>query len=472
MERADVQGLLLFAYKRHPCSRFYLLRFDGGQPRQWLRRVLTDVTSGQETEAGRYRFNVAFSARGLSALGLDEQDLNSFQREFVQGMAHPERSFALGDRDRDDPSTWQWGNAREPVDAIALLYARTSDELLERSADVEKLLAKFGIAQRFEEVSLASDGREHFGFVDGLSQPFVRGSGRRLRPGDDKIATGEFVLGYTNAYGTVSRVPRARRRRGTREHPFPLPGTDSVGFGHNGSYLVVRKLQQDVAAFWRYCWDAAHAERASDPKERAKWIAARFVGRWPNGVSLVDAPEAERTAEAALNDFRFRELDPVGMRCPLGAHVRRANPRDMLGDDARQALREANLHRIIRRGRSYGPRLPGEVPLVDDGAERGLCFVALNANLRRQFEFIQQTWLNNCKFGGLSQERDPLIGSATFEPGDEAAARVFSVPGRPVRTRYEGLPKFVQTRGGEYFFLPSLRALNFLCDGEVEVATR
>ncbi|HXK19852.1 MAG TPA: hypothetical protein VNG33_18710, partial [Polyangiaceae bacterium] len=91
MERADVQGLLLFAYKRHPRSRFYLLRFDRGEAREWLRRVLNDVTSGEEEKGGQYRFNLAFSARGLSALGLGEEDLGTFQREFVQGMAHPER---------------------------------------------------------------------------------------------------------------------------------------------------------------------------------------------------------------------------------------------------------------------------------------------------------------------------------------------------------------------------------------------
>ena len=465
MERADVQGLMLFAYKQHPRSRFYLLNFAGGQPREWLRRVLTDVTSGEENREGRYRFNLAFSARGLAALGLDEEDLGTFQREFVQGMAHPERSNVLGDRYSDDPERWQWGNGKQPVDAVAMLYARSDEELSERALELESGFEKFGIGQRAEDVGLADDGREHFGFADGLAQPYVRGSGRRRQPGDVKIATGELVLGYPNAYGLVTSVPSAKRRRGTRAHPELLPGLERVSFGRNGTYLVLRKLEQDVASFWRYCWEAAQAEQAPDVAERAKLIAARMIGRWPNGVPLIEAPDAERAPTAGLNDFGFRERDPDGLRCPFGAHIRRANPRDMFGADAKEGVHDANLHRIVRRGRGYGPTLTGSMPTVSDGAERGLYFVALNANLRRQFEFVQQTWVNSCKFAGLSAERDPLIGKEALDFDDQPVPRVFSVPARPVRQRYEGLPKVVQVRGGEYFFLPGLRALNFLCDG-------
>jgi Dyp-type peroxidase family len=465
VERPDVQGLMLFAYKQHPRSRFFLLKLGDGQPREWLRRVLTDITSGEEEKGGQYRFNVAFSARGLAALGLDEEDLATFQREFVQGMAHPERSYVLGDRYSDDPKGWQWGNATEPVDAVAMLYARSDEDLEERSAELRKSFEKYGIIARAEDVAIPEDGREHFGFTDGLAQPFVKGSGRRRMPGDSKIATGELVLGYPNNYGLVTTVPSAKRRRGTREHPFFLPGSDRVGFGYNGTYLVMRKLQQDVAGFWQYCWNAAQQEGAEDVAARAQLLAARMVGRWPNGVALVEAPDAERAPTAGLNDFGFRERDPDGLRCPFGSHIRRANPRDMFGADAKEGLHDANLHRLVRRGRAYGPRLSGALPQQDDGKERGLYFVALNANLRRQFEFVQQTWLNSCKFAGLSAERDPIVGKDAEDFDDQPVPRVFSVQARPVRARYEGLPKVVHVKGGEYFFLPGMRALNYLCDG-------
>lgn len=466
MERADVQGLMLFAYRQHRCSRFFLLRFDGGQPREWLRRVLTDVTSGEEDKGGQYRFNVAFSARGLAALGLDEGDLATFQREFVQGMAHPERSHVLGDRYSDSPEKWRWGNQAAPVDAVAMLYAQSAAELDERSAELEKNLEKFGIGALRQDVQLAEDGREHFGFADGLAQPFIKGSGRKRQPGDAKLATGELVLGYENAYGLITSVPSAKRRRGTREHPYFVPGsTERVSLGHNGTYLVMRQLSQDVAGFWRYCWDAAVAEQAADVNARAKLIAARMVGRWPNGVPLVEAPDAERPPRAGLNDFGFRERDPDGLRCPFGSHIRRANPRDMFGETGKEGLHDANLHRLVRRGRAYGPKLPGDMPRTDDGVERGLYFIALNANLRRQFEFVQQTWINSCKFAGLSAERDPLIGKDAEDFDDRPVPRVFTAQSRPLRQRYESLPKVVHVRGGEYFFLPGMRALNYLCDG-------
>jgi Dyp-type peroxidase family len=464
LERADIQGLLLWAYKQHPWSRFYLLRFDDAEPREWLRRVLTDVTSAAEDVRGRFRFNVAFSARGLAALGM-AQDLETFPREFVQGMAHPERSNVLGDRFSDDPKHWQFGGPKAPLDCLAMLYARSEEELDERSDALEALLEKYRVGYTCEDVYLPADGREHFGFADGFAQPFMKGAGRPRFRGDAKLATGEFVLGYPNAYGQLTTVPTARKRSGTREHPFPIIGSGRVSFGQNGSYLVLRKLHQDVAAFWGYCWDAAIAEQTGDVAARAKLLAARMVGRWPNGVPLVESPDAERAPNADRNEFGFRERDPDGLRCPLGAHIRRANPRDMFGDTAKEGSHDANLHRIVRRGRAYGPKLTGELPLVDDGQERGLCFVALNANLSRQFEFIQQSWLNNCKFAGLSAERDPLVGKDAVDFDDQPVPRIFTVQGRPVRSRYEGLPKFVRVMGGEYFFLPGLRALNYLCDG-------
>jgi hypothetical protein len=166
-----------------------------------------------------------------------------------------------------------------------------------------------------------------------------------------------------------------------------------------------------------------------------------------------------------MNDFRYRDADPDGLRCPFGAHIRRSNPRDMFGDDAKEGIRDANLHRLLRRGRVYGPRLSGVMPRVDDGIERGLLFIALNANLRRQFEFVQQTWVNSCKFANLSDERDPIVGKEAFDLADQPVPRVFTAQARPARLRYEGIPKVITLRGGEYFFMPGLRALNYLCDG-------
>jgi Dyp-type peroxidase family len=454
----------LYAYRRQRFSRFFFLSFGSGHAREWLRRVVLQVSSGADERYARFRFNVALSARGLAALDLGD-DLEGFPREFVQGMAHPERANVLGDRFSDAPEQWEYGSDRDPLDGVAMLYAETRRDLRARAEEIEELLAKYRIAYKAEDLELPADGREHFGFRDGISQPFVRGSGRRKPRGIRAVATGEFVLGYKNAYGQEAQAPSARRRSGTREHPFLIPGIDRVAFGRNGSYLVIRKLEQDVAGFWQYAWQAAQAEHAADPALTARLIAARFVGRWPNGVPLVLSPDKERELSGDLEAFSFCEQDPHGFKCPLGAHMRRANPRDTFTRDPADPVQTADLHRLLRRGRNYGPRLKGAFPPKDDGKRRGLFFIALNANLQRQFEFVQQTWLNSCKFAGLSLERDPLVGKEAVDFDQQPVPRVFTVQGSPVRSRYEGLPKFVTVRGGGYFFLPSLRALNYLCEG-------
>jgi Dyp-type peroxidase family len=224
-----------------------------------------------------------------------------------------------------------------------------------------------------------------------------------------------------------------------------LPRTDDPGranLGRNGSYLVLRQLAQDVDGFRRFIDQAGQA----DPDAGAR-LAAKMVGRWPDGTPLTRSPEHP----ADDNDFGYADGDAAGLGCPLGAHIRRANPRDALDPEAgpEQSVRSVNRHRLLRRGRAYGdPSGPGE---------RGIHFMCLNANIARQFEFVQHTWLNNPKFAGLYDDTDPLVVTHQGDTG-----RTFTVQGRPLRQRVTGLPAFVTVRGGAYFFLPGIRALRFL----------
>jgi deferrochelatase/peroxidase EfeB len=161
--------------------------------------------------------------------------------------------------------------------------------------------------------------------------------------------------------------------------------------GANGTYLVFRQIEQDVARFW----NALDRATQGDAKRR-EWLAAKVVGRWPIGAPFTLQPDARTdpspNKDDPSNDFSYRPADADGVACPLGAHIRRANPRDTLGNDPAVALTSARRHRLLRRGRAYG--LPLVNRLTDDGKERGLHFVCLNANLERQFEFVQQTWIN------------------------------------------------------------------------------
>jgi len=227
-----------------------------------------------------------------------------------------------------------------------------------------------------------------------------------------------------------------------------MPTPDVLG--RNGTYVVFRKLHTKVAAYRQFLRD-----RAVDRADEAL-IGAKMVGRWQSGAPLALAPDGDDPQLGAdprrHNDFGYAD-DPRGLKCPLGSHARRANPRDSFDHDASFDVR---LHRMIRRGTSYGPMLPDGV-LEDDGVDRGIIFVFAGAHVRRQFEFVKTQWLNDGIFIGAPEERDPLVG-----PHDETGS--FTIPRRPIRRRLHDLPPFVVTRGGDYFFAPGLRAMQWLAE--------
>jgi Dyp-type peroxidase family len=312
---------------------------------------------------------------------------------------------------------------------------------------------------------LTPDGKEHFGFKDGISQPIIRFTKRDYETSaPDRalhvVEAGEFILGYQNENGrmpvspTVSGArdsgnrlgPLVRRRRwGRRSH---LDGLRD--FGRNGTYLVLRQLHQNVQAFEQFLAATAGA----DPT-RQEHLAARIVGRWRNGTPLTLSPdENKQLPDEELNRFGYFSQDRSGYRCPVGAHVRRGNPRDSTTeiDGQTHALQRVNFHRLLRRGRLYGPPVPADGARSTDN--RGLMFLCLNADLRRQFEFVQQTWVNSRKFGDLYDEDDPLVGRCGS----------FTVQRPEGHQRVDGLQRFVTVQGGAYFFMPGIRALQCLAD--------
>ena len=207
-----------------------------------------------------------------------------------------------------------------------------------------------------------------------------------------------------------------------------------------------------MAAFRRYL--AGQATSAAEQE----WLAAKMMGRWRSGAPLALCPAQDDPEVGAdprrNNDFLYAEDDPQGFKCPPGSHIRRVNPRDQFTS----GFPEVNRHRLLRRGTVYGLLLPDGV-LEDDGADRGIIFLFLGADLNRQFEFVQSQWVNQGTFIGAPAERDPMVG-----PNDGTG--VFTIPKQPIRQRRQGLSQFVTNRGGEYFFLPGLRALQWLAAAE------
>ncbi len=464
----DIQGFVISGYAHLPCVSYLLLRVnDHLAARGWLEELLKEITTSEGKKLISC-LNVAITHHGLMRLGVDAETLDTFSRPFIEGMATPHRSRILGDADKSAPANWEWGSNMEAdekaVDILLLLFGKDELTLDQLVKEHRTRLEQGGlILQHALGAGRQPDTHEHFGFADGMGQPAIEGTiqTRDAAP-RNVIKAGEILLGYVNDYGKPADSPSVSAALDPT-HALPDLASANVAvqdqstnrdLGRNGTYLVFRQLAQDVRKFCLFLDEATRTLDGEIDLNASDRLAAKFVGRWQNGAPLVLSPDADDPALSNADDFGYRETDEHGFKCPIGSHIRRSNPRDTLGPDGATALVTANRHRILRRGRSYGVRPQDR--RVDDGVPRGLHFLCLNADIERQFEFVQQTWINNSVFGGLNGEVDPLIGN--LNKGDE----IFTVQADPLRTRVHNLQRFVTVKGGAYFFLPSLSALRYL----------
>jgi Dyp-type peroxidase family len=433
LELEDIQSGIIRARPSPYAAAYLMFRIDDGKAgRELMRRAGSVVASAADPRSpvGDAWATVALTFQGLRALGVPQDSLDSFAPEFQQGMAA--RASELRDTGESSPENWEKPLGTSDVHVVLAALAadvQRLHEVLDRARQSYEKLPGIELVWRQDCYALPNE-KEPFGFKDGISHPAIEGSGMPgSNPHEQPFKAGEFVLGYRDETGGFP--------------PMPQPGV----LGRNGTYAVVRKLHQRVAAFRQYL-----RSNSSNPQEE-ELLAAKMMGRWRSGAPLALSPERDDpslgTDSTRNNDFLYGD-DPLGLRTPIGSHIRRANPRDA---DVAGAVR---LHRMIRRGTAYGPPLPEGV-LEDDGADRGIMFVFLGSHLKRQFEFVQSEWVNDSAFIGGSGEKDPVSG-ANDGTGE------FTIPRRPVRRRLKGLSRFVITRGGEYCFVPGLRALRWLAD--------
>ena len=505
IETPEVQTLLLRGLGSMQAMACGLLRFDKGadlaawsaaltgtvnfgnedpDPHRWEQRLWSHVLGGDHRplpDEPTATF-VAFTATGLTKMGLPAPDsgtgLGSFLAPFNQGMAG--RARVLRDGGPSSPENWLWSDAspwtgrpenRRSVDAVLLVYGvnpATCQALIAAQARAYGLTVVKTITSPVKPVKENGLRPEPFGFADGISNPVMKGL--RGSPGlpADQVAPGEILLGYPHMRGglpptcdipayldPMDLLPAIRGETYRRYPAFGLEtgaGADH-DFGRNGAFLVVRQLEQDVAGFTRYTCEAARSLslQAGAPAVDADWVAAKMMGRWRDGSPVVLYPDRQPRSPDVTNDFLYATLDPRGFACPLGSHVRRTNPRDSLIADDLKTPNHISSHRILRRGRAY---------LETDKAgnrTEGLVFIAACADLERQFEFVQQTWIGDPSFHGLSGESDPVADN-------DGQLQDLSLPdGRTVR-RLKRIPDFVTVRGGGYFFMPSRSALHFLAD--------
>lgn len=487
---ADVQGLLRFGYSRMTRASYALVKIkDAAAAKAWLRSAPVTPAVAQKPPP-KTALNIAFTAPGLEALDVAPSVIAGFSHEFRGGMSQESRARQLGDINNNDPSTWRWGKHGDEPHAVVMFFAEPQEfDSFLQSAKGDAWSDAFEPDIKWLDTSNL-DGVEPFGFADGISQPEIDWDQQRQTPCaqleyTNTAALGEFLLGYRNEYGKITDRPLLEPDAASAGLLAAADVPEKKDLGRNGTYLVMRQLEQDVGNLWQFLYKQAGGNLAE-----ARQLGAKMVGRTQAGDPLVPIQNQPipgiDPATAKQNQFTY-ESDPVGARCPFGAHIRRTNPRNtdfperrlnalrklliMLGfgpkgfyDDLTSSVR---FHRILRRGREYGPELSPEEALQPstDMSARGLYFICLNANISRQFEFLQNAWIASTKFSGVTGESDPLLGNRASISGCPVTGN-FTMPGDgTLRRRVSGLPQFVTVRGGAYFFLPSLRALHYFAGG-------
>lgn len=488
VDYADVQGLVRFGYKRLTKASYALVRVQNvAAARAWLRSApVANAVEMKPPPAAALQ--VAFTSEGLRALGVSESVIAGFSHEFCAGMTQENRARQLGDVGSNAPKYWEWGGPGNEPHLVVMFFAKPDNfDSFVHSAMSETWSDAFTEGHWLNTENL--DEFEPFGFADGISQPQIDWAQQREPPGiqydyTNVVALGEFLLGYRNEYGKITDRPLLDPDAASAELLPAVDAPEKKDLGRNGTYLVMRQLEQDVRTFWQFIYQQAGGREAEAQK-----LAAAMVGRTQEGDPLVPIQEQPIPGiDIRKNQFTF-DRDPAGACCPFGAHVRRANPRNtdlpgrpatllhklltMLGfgpngfrDDLMSSVR---FHRILRRGREYGPGLKPEnalAPASPDDPKRGLHFICLNANIARQFELLQNAWVASTKFSGLTGESDPLLGNRRGIPGCPVTSNFTLQRDGGLRRRVTGLPQFVTVRGGAYFFLPSLRALRYFAGTE------
>ena len=464
----DIQGYVVRGYKRMQHSRNILLQVtDPVLAKRWIADITNSVTLGVHHPTADPNIetclNIAFTPAGLTAIGLHKDNLQNFTREFREGMTTPHRQRLLGDAGNSAPETWDWGGpGNEEVHILLMLFA----------ADKERLLAYYNTVQKeyhgsgLKEI-IVLDGqqleanREHFGFRDGIGQPIIAGSGRKGSQ-DDVIATGEFLMGYKNEYRVFPDTPLIAFAQGDMNLlPADAGGGGNKDLGRNGTYLVFRQIKEDVEAFWSFMNDKTKTPAGEFDIEASTRLASKMIGRWPSGAPLVKFPDNDPGSLSDDNDYSYFNLDRDGTKCPFGAHIRRANPRDDFEDNGpTESLNLTKKHRIMRRGKLYGDPHAGSPTNTVPNGEVGLLFMCFNADISRQYEFVQYTWANYPKFRQLYNDPDPIIGVKESVP--EGIEQNFTIQQAPVSQCITGLKRFTQVKGGAYFFFPSLTAIRYL----------
>lgn len=467
---AEIQGNVLAGFNKDHQALLFLVFSSAAAGRAFVSGAASSVASTDEVDAFNTSFrssvrrsgteaaaptatwvNVALSHAGLARLERPAEELDAFPEEFRAGMRN--RATVIGDTDASSPSRWL-APFQDELHAVVIVAADRPADLEAEVTRQEQRARDAGVDVTFVqrgETRVDEPGHEHFGFKDGISQPGVRGFTKRQNPADenqgvpgqDLLWPGEFVLGYPRQPGI-----------GGGEDAGAVSASGPA-WTANGSYLVFRRLRQDVAGFRTFLSETARAQGTSEDL-----LGAKLVGRYKSGAPLAISGERDSDpgvtnpgllADTKINDFEFQEDDPDGAVVPLAAHIRKTYPRDENTPGGGEE--DTQTHRMLRRGIPYGASLPAGAA-ADDGQDRGLLFLCYQTSIARQFETVQRQFVNDPDFPEAGAGQDPIIAQSP-------ATGSFTLPGgRPDHVAL--MQRFVTTTGGEYFFQPSRSALTML----------
>jgi Dyp-type peroxidase family len=531
----NIQGNIIAGFNKDFQAFLFLKITDVQDFKRWLKSVIPFVATASEVIAFNRLFkeirkrrgvesrtvqatwlNIAFSFHALKQL---TEDANAFTDEaFKDGLAA--RSQNLGDPTDPDaeghPSNWVVGGPENEADVMLLVASDDRNDLFAEVARIEDTIyaartpdgkpTHSGVQVIYKQNGATLPppltGHEHFGFLDGVSQPGLRGllsddpndvltlrqnpkDRDQGKPGQDLLWPGEFVFGYPGQDPT---------KKVSEKGPVSNAGP---AWGKDGSFLVFRRLRQDVFTFHNFLRDTA-----KDLGINSGLFGAKCVGRWASGAPILRAPNKDNKAlansDCANNNFEFQDEseqirpedkespidctdenpnpppnlfapspgDPKGERCPFAGHIRKTYPRDdtsksipSLGEESTQT------HRLLRRGIPYGEAsLSKPTAPVEDSVDRGLLFLAYQTSIEQQFEFVTKAWVNNPNFKDPDAGHDPIIGqnNTAGENRERKFKVTFKKDGSQCTEEVSTQDDWVIPTGGGYFFAPSISALELL----------
>ncbi len=454
----DIQGYILRGY-RYDVSRHIVAHCDGpgSDPRGFLAAIVPHVTTAQSWKKvppytkPPFTLNVGITYAGLQALGVDGTTLGSFPTSFVLGATSPATAATVGDFGASAPANWAGGlgNA-DTAHVILTIYACDTATLDAATATWTGELTAHGMSAPYAiDATALPDNKVHFGYRDSIAQPRIDGAPTRKhdRPDHQPISpAGEFLMGHPSQNGITYAVAQPE-------------------LTVNSSFGAFRILEQDVAAFETFLTTAAAATKLD-----RELIAAKVCGRWRSGEPLVLKPTSASPAvpDHELNDFHYGSADPtapdpLGLKCPIGSHIRRSNPRDQ---NVLMTPDSGHLHRLVRRAMPYGPAYTGDGE--PDGIARGLVGFFINVDLQNQFEFIMSSWIDTRTFLrsvplGKNNPLFNITGTDVLLGSTPSAFYLTQIAQPKVNNVKVAVPeRFITTKGGAYCYLPSITALTYL----------